>query len=290
MAHARGSDPDCTQDVRAGEREPPPIVSRTFARLARQAAFHDAGHGYDVFGLDPRLLVSAVDLAAPLYERYFRVQSHGVHAIPSSGPVIVIANHGGALPLDAALLCLDLLRRTDPPRIPRAVTDRFVAGLPLFSTLMARLGAVTGTRSNVRTLLERGELVVIWPEGVTGPGKPYRERYKLQRWSTGFAELAIRYHAPVVPVAIVGAEDSWPVLAKLRLSGRPGPPHLPITTPFPLPVRFRLRYGAAIELHHGDDPSAADDPDVVANAATRAQVALEHLLDTELRARHGGVW
>src|SRR4051812_13368645 len=116
MAHVQGIDPDHARDDRPAGA---PRDERTLARLLRRAAFHDAGHGYDVFGLDPRLLASAVDVAAPLYERYFRVRSEGVHAVPASGPVIVIANHGGALPLDAALLCLDLLRRTEPPRIPR---------------------------------------------------------------------------------------------------------------------------------------------------------------------------
>lgn len=276
IADPRGSEP---------AHRPPGCVSPTFVRVARRAAFHDAGHGYDVFGLAPRLLASAVELAAPLYERYFRVRSSGVEAIPASGPAIVIANHGGALPLDAAVLCLDLLRRTEPPRIPRPVTDRFVPGLPLVSTLLARLGAVTGTRTNVRALLARDELVVIWPEGVTGPAKPYRERYRLQRWSTGFAELALRYRAPVVPVAIVGAEDSWPVLATVRTWRRAGPPHVPITTPVPLPARVYLRYGHALALHDGLAPGAADDPDLVANAATRAEVALERLLHDTLEVR-----
>ncbi|HWU86737.1 MAG TPA: lysophospholipid acyltransferase family protein, partial [Kofleriaceae bacterium] len=191
------------------------MLSSTFTRIARQAPFHDEGYGFDLFGLQPSYLARAVQAVRPLYERYFRVTSHGAEHIPPAGPAILVANHSGVLPVDAAMLCLDVLHRTDPPRIPRAVADHFVPRLPLISTLYARLGVVSGTRANVRRLLERGELIAIWPEGVTGPAKPFRDRYRLQSWRVGFAELAIRHRAAVVPVAIVGAEESWPLLARL---------------------------------------------------------------------------
>ncbi|HEY6038866.1 MAG TPA: lysophospholipid acyltransferase family protein, partial [Kofleriaceae bacterium] len=159
------------------------------------APFHDAGHGYDVFGLRPQTLARAVAIGRVLHDSYFRVSSHGIENVPASGPTIVIANHGGVLPIDAAMLCLDLLLRTDPPRIPRPLADHFVASLPIVGTLFARVGVVMGTRGNARRLLERGELLAIWPEGVSGPAKPFSHRYELQAWSTGFAELALRYHA-----------------------------------------------------------------------------------------------
>src|SRR5690242_1713556 len=99
---------------------------QTFRRVAHQAPFHDAGHGYDVFGLHPPLLASAVAAAAPFYDRYFRVDSYGAEQIPARGPAILVANHAGVLPVDAAMLCVDVLRRTDPPRIPRPVVEHFV--------------------------------------------------------------------------------------------------------------------------------------------------------------------
>jgi 1-acyl-sn-glycerol-3-phosphate acyltransferase len=239
----------------------------------------DAGHGYDVFGLDPRVVEKAQALGRPLYERYFRVESHGAGHVPARGPVIVIANHAGMLPVDAAVLWLDLLRRTR--RVPRLVADHFVPGLPFVSTLFARLGVVSGTRTNVRRLLDDGELVVIFPEGVSGVAKPWRERYHLQRWTVGHAELAIRHHAPVVPVAILGAEESWPLLARIRGIHAFGAPYLPLpAVPLPLPVRYRLRYGAPLDLG-----GRADDPDAVADAAGRVRAALEGLISDGLRAR-----
>jgi len=264
------------------------MPSTTFTRIVHQAPFHDAGHGYDEFGLHPPSLAAVVEASRAIYESYFRVDSQGASSIPASGPVIVIANHAGVLPVDAALLCLDIVLRTDPPRIPRPVADHFVPRLPLASTLFARLGTVSGTRANVRHLLERGELIAIWPEGVSGPAKPFRERYRIQSWRVGFAELAIRYRVPIVPVAIIGAEESWPVLARLRALRVFGAPYLPIpATPVPLPVHFHLRYGPPLVADR--DPADANDPAIVADVAAAARAALEGLIATALRDR-GGVF
>ncbi len=248
--------------------------------------FHDEGHGFDLFGLEPRAVDRAAALAAPLYDHYFRVDSHGAEHVPVTGPAIVVANHSGVLPVDGAMLWLDLLRRTG--RIPRMVADRFVPQLPFASTAFARCGVVSGTRTNVRRLLERGELVVIFPEGVAGVAKPWRERYHLQPWRVGHVELAIRHRAPIVPVAIVGAEESWPVLVRLRGIRAFGAPYLPIPmSPLPLPAHYHLRYGAPIALHRDLPPHAADDPETVEAAATRVRGAVEELIAAALAERDG---
>jgi 1-acyl-sn-glycerol-3-phosphate acyltransferase len=262
------------------------MASTTFTRIAADAPFHDAGHGYDEFGLHPPALASAVDASRMIYESYFRVDSAGISNVPACGPTILVANHGGMLPIDGALLCLDVLRRTQPPRIPRAVSDHFVPRLPLVSTMFARLGVVSGTRTNVSHLLARGELLAIWPEGISGPAKRFRDRYRIQAWRVGFAELAIRHGAVVVPVAIIGAEESWPLLGKLRALRAFGAPYVPIpATPIPLPTHVRLRYGTPIDF--GRDPADADDPDIVAAAAYATRDALEHLIADALDARRG---
>jgi 1-acyl-sn-glycerol-3-phosphate acyltransferase len=249
------------------------------------APFHDEGHGYDVFGLRPRTLARAATVGRVLHDSYFRVTSHGIENVPETGPTIVIANHGGILPVDATMLCLDLLLRTDPPRIPRPLADHFVASLPVVGTLFARLGVVMGTRGNARRLMERGELIPIFPEGVSGPAKPFSHRYELQGWRTGFAELALRYRAKVVPAAIVGAEESWPMLAKLRSVRLLNIPYLPIpATPFPLPAHFHIRYGEPLEL--AGDP---EDPSDVASAALVARIAVEDVLAQARRERES-VW
>jgi 1-acyl-sn-glycerol-3-phosphate acyltransferase len=262
------------------------MVADVYTRIVKQAPFHDAGHGFDEFGLHPPSLAGAISAAAPIYDTYFRVESIGAEHIPAVGPAILVANHAGVLPVDAAMLCMDVLRRTDPPRIPRAVADHFVPGLPLVSTVFARFGVVSGTRANVHHLLQRGELVAIWPEGVSGPAKLYRDRYRIQKWSVGFAELAIRYRAPIIPIAIIGAEESWPLVAKIRALRLFGAPYLPIpASPIPLPARYHIRYGPPLG---GDrDPSEAADPQVVQAVADAARTEVERLIERGLAERHG---
>jgi 1-acyl-sn-glycerol-3-phosphate acyltransferase len=257
-------------------------VPDTYTRIVHEAPFHDEGYGYDVFGLHPPSLARTIEASRALYDRYFRVDSAGAEQIPADGPAILVANHGGLLPVDGAMLASDVLHRSQPPRIPRMIADQFVPRLPLVSTAFARLGVVSGTRANVRRLLEAGELVAIFPEGVSGPAKPFRARYQLQTWRVGFAELAIRYGAPVVPVAILGAEESWPLLAKLPMHAF-GAPYLPIpATPVPLPAHYRIRYGAAMSLT--GDP---DDPATVEEAANTVRDALQHLIARARRERRG---
>ena len=248
--------------------------------------FHDEGHGYDLFGLRPAAVERAARLAAPLYDRYFRVVSHGAGNLPRTGPAILAPNHSGVLPVDGGMLWLDVLRHTG--RVTRMVADRFVPRLPFVGTIFARVGVVSGTRNNVRRLLERGELLAIFPEGVTGVAKSFRERYQLQDWRVGHAELAIRHRAPVVPVAILGAEESWPIAFRVRGLHPFGAPYLPVpASPVPLPVRYHIHYGAPLALHDGLAPGAADDPAVVADAARRVREAVAKLIHEGLQDRRG---
>lgn len=249
--------------------------------------FHDAGHGFDVFGLDPRAVRRAAALCRPIHRHYFRVRSHGVEHLPRRGPAILVANHAGALPVDGGVLWMDVLERTG--RVLRPVADLFVAGFPLINTIFARVGVVSGTRANVRRLLDDGELIAIFPEGVSGVAKPFRERYHLQRWHVGHAELAIRHRVPIVPVAIIGSEESWPIAIRVPGIRVFGAPYLPIPiSPVPLPVPYHLHYGAPIDLAADFDAAVADDPAAVRDAATRVHDALEDLMHDGLRARKAG--
>lgn len=262
------------------------MVPRSTCRIVHEAPFHDEGHGFDVFGLHPPTLARVVAAARPLYERYFRVDSEGVTRIPARGPVVLVANHGGVLPVDGAMLCLDVLLRGEPPRIPRPIADRFVSRLPVVSTWFARVGAVSGIRANVRRLLERDELTVVFPEGVAGPAKRFADRYTLQAWHVGFCELAIRCRATIVPAAILGAEESWPLLGRLDGLHPFGAPYLPVPAcPVPLPAHYRIRYGEA--LHVGAEPRDADDPGQVAATAREVRDQLARLVADARDARRG---
>ncbi len=253
---------------------------------AERLHYADAGHGYDRFGMHPDYVAFGDSIAAPLYERYFRVVSHGAENIPKTGAAVIAANHSGTIPIDGAMLFMDIYRNTDPPRAPRTVADYFVSTLPVLSTLFARCGVVSGSRGNARALLEGGELLCIFPEGVPGIGKPFSERYKLQEWRQGHCELAIRYRAPVVPVAIIGAEEQMPQLARIPV---PGPiPYIPIpATLVPLPVRYHIWYGEPIRVDQDYTVEDADDPEKVREAAARVKAAVQALVNKGLQARKG---
>lgn len=274
-----------------------PFIARALSTLvggpevrdrAERLQFPDAGHGYDRFGLHPDFVALGDTIAGPLYDHYFRVRSYGAENIPTSGPAVLAANHSGTLPVDGMMLWLDVLRNTDPPRTARPVADYFVSTLPFVSTLFARCGVVGGSRGNARALLEEGELLMIFPEGTPGIGKPFSERYKLQAWRQGHAELAIRHRAPVVPVAIVGAEEQMPQIARIPLPRGVAVPYLPVpATPVPLPVRYHIHYGEPLPFHEEFCPDDADDPEIVRAAAQRVKEAVQGLLERGLRERKG---
>lgn len=274
------SNPHPTVTALAETLLPPEQLERV-----RHLPIRDEGLGYDPFGLERDHVALALALTKPLYEKYFRVRSYGTEHVPKQGAAILAANHSGALPFDGAMLWADVVRNVG--RVPRAVADNFVSNLPFVSTLFTRAGVVGGARGNVRSLLDAGELLMLFPEGVPGIGKPFSERYQLQEWRVGHAELAIRHRAPVVPIAIIGAEEQMPQVARLKRLGRLfGAPYLPLTlTPLPLPVRYHIHYGAPIPLHEEYKREDADDPELLKEAARRVRDAVEELLEKGLRER-----
>ena len=264
------------------------LTKEQHQRLERMH-YHDAGHGYDPFGLHPDFVRFGAGLTKWPYEHYFRVISRGAERIPESGACILAANHSGNLPIDGMMLWHDVIRNTEPPRVARGIADHFVPALPFVGTLFARGGMVGGSRGNVRSLLNNGELLMIFPEGTPGIIKPFSKRYKLQKFRVGHAELAIRNSTPILPVGIIGAEEQLPsVFASRRLGKMFGIEAVPIPiVPLPLPVRYRIFYGDLITEHLNRDSSEADDPKVVEALAHKVQHAVDALLQEGLRERTG---
>src|SRR5512145_680404 len=220
-------------------------------------------YGIDPFGFDLDYAVAAIAPLLWLYKRYFRVEVHDVERVPAEGRVLLVANHSGQLPFDAAMIGLSLLVERDPPRVVRALLERWVPTLPFYSTLMSRLGQVVGTPDNCRRLLAADEAILVFPEGVRGLSKPWSERYRLQRFGRGFMRLALESGVPIVPVGVVGAEEQAPALADLRplarLFSMPAFPLTPTLLPLPLPSRHHLWFGDPLRFEGSPE---AEDPEI----------------------------
>lgn len=255
---------------------------------AMATTIRDDGHGYDPFGMHRGGVAMGLVVTRFLYERYFRVSSHGIEHIPPTGPVILAANHSGTLPLDAMMIWTDVVRRAAGGRVPRVVMDHFVPSLPWVSILFTGGGGFGGSRGNFHALLDAGELIIVFPEGTPGIGKPFSERYQLRPFREGFAELAIRHQVTVVPVGVVGAEEQWPQLTRIEGIHAFGAPYLPVpATPLPLPVHYHLWYGPPIPVAGRWRPEDAYDADAVGVLAGETQEAVAALLARGLAARAG---
>lgn len=247
----------------------------------------DAGHGTDVFGLDPRGLKVAYGLAYWFHEHYFRVRSVGHENIPDVGAGVVVANHSGVLPYDGMMIAADVFRRRVPPRLVRYMVDFFVYDLPFLGVLFRSFGQIPGTRANFDGLIEAGELVGVFPEGAQALAKPPREHYCLLPFTHGHVELAARHRVPVVPCGVVGAEEQMRILANIKpLAKAMGVPYFPLTTTlvFPKPVRYHIVYGPPIEI----DPGVLRSVELRTREVQRISHAVEDLLREGLRWRREG--
>lgn len=234
-------------------------MARSQRRTARHATKTDRP---DPFGYDPAFAARLRPLSEFFYRRYWRVCTDGLEHVPSSGAALLVGNHSGGIPLDAAMIGAAIDLEHPQHRVVRFLYDRFVAGMPFMGELYNRMGSVVASLDNARRLLEMGELVGIFPEGVQGVAKGIWHRYELQPFNSGFVHLSLLLRAPIIPTAVVGAEETYPVIAKWE---RLGPlkdllnvPYIPVTPLFPwlgaigmipLPTKWHIRFGAPIRLY-----------------------------------------
>lgn len=248
--------------------------------------------GYDPWGLHPETVRRGILPVLLLYRYWFRVETHGIERVPAGG-VLLIANHAGQLPFDATMISTAMLLEAEPPRILRGMAEYWVPQLPFVSEFASRGGAVAGTPETCREMLEAGEAVLVFPEGVCGMNKLYKDRYKLQRMGLGFMRLALQAQVPIVPVAVVGSEEQQPGLANLRgLAGMLGMPAFPVTPTFPwlgplgilpLPVKYRIYFGEPMHF----EGSPTDEDAVIEEKVERVRDAIESLFARGLAERKG---
>jgi 1-acyl-sn-glycerol-3-phosphate acyltransferase len=267
-------------------------------RRWRQLAMWGRSDVVDDFGRDPRATARWEWLFEFLYSRWFRVEASGLEHIPAHGRALLVANHAGTLPYDSAMV-MHAVRRDHPARRDvRPLVEDTVFHLPFLGPIMNRIGGVRADPANAERLLEHDELVAVFPEGEKGMGKLWKDRYRLQRFGRGgFVKLALRTGAPIIPVAVVGAEEAAPMLGKVTWFAKNiGIPWIPVTPTFPwlgpagllpLPSKWFVQFGAPIELSHG--PEAASDRLLVNRLADQIRTQIQQMIDGLLGKRRSPV-
>jgi 1-acyl-sn-glycerol-3-phosphate acyltransferase len=248
----------------------------------------------DDYGFDAEFTTDfLMAVLRPLAERWFRIEVRGIENIPTEGGALVVSNHSGTLPMDALMTLFTVHDRTG--RFLRPLGADLVFRMPVVSALARRTGATLACTEDAERLLRGGELVGVWPEGFKGIGKPFSERYRLQRFGRGgFVSAALRTGVPVVPLSVVGAEEIYPLVGNVPLLARLlGLPYLPITPFFPLlgplglvplPSKWVMEFGEPIRTDELDE-GAADDPMLVFNVTDQVRETIQQTLFALLRQR-----
>src|SRR5437660_11704392 len=177
-------------------------------------------------------LGKAVTVVRFLYRHYFRAKAFGIEHVPASGRVLLVANHSGQLPFDGLVIGTACFLEPPQPRLVRAMVEFFVPTVPFASYLFARWGQITGTPENCRRLLAADEAVLVFPEGARGISKPFSKRYQLADFGKGFMRLALEMQTPIVPVAVIGAEEQAPAVNVRPLARLLRTPSFPVV-PYP---------------------------------------------------------
>ena len=263
------------------------IAGRTQALVV-----HGNEFGFDPFGLSREHVSGAIRFATWMYRNYFRAQAFGIENIPIEGRVLFVSNHSGQLPFDGLAIGAACFLEPTAPRLLRSMVEYFVPSVPFASYLFARWGQITGTPENCRRLLSAEEAVLVFPEGARGISKPFAKRYQLAPFGKGFMRLALEMQTPIVPVAVIGAEEQAPAwnfksLAKLvRAPSFPIVPYPPFIPLVPLPTKYRIYFGEAMRFTGDPD----DDDAVLDGQVAQVRATIQSMLHVGLRDREHVFW
>ncbi|WP_165486297.1 lysophospholipid acyltransferase family protein [Frankia sp. Cppng1_Ct_nod] len=243
----------------------------------------------DEHGFDQDLTENVIaPLLRPIYQNYFRVETRGLENVPDIGGALIVANHSGTVPMDAIMTALAIMDHHPAHRHLRILAADLVFAVPFLAPMARKTGNTLACQADAERLLAGGHLVGVWPEGFKGVGKPFSERYKLQRFGRGgFVSAALRTGVPIVPCTIVGAEEIYPMIGNLKTLARLlGLPYLPITPTFPwlglfgllpLPSKWLIEFGEPVDTE-SLTPAAAEDPMLVFELTDRVRETIQHSL------------
>ena len=267
--------------------------------IYKQQELARRGQNYEVdeFGFDPQWTESFLSAFMVLYRDYWRVETTGVENVPATGRALLVSNHAGVLPWDGTMIKTAVFAEHSHPRHVRALVASMFMGMPMLSWFLRRTGQTVGHPDDTRRLLERDELVLVFPEGVRGTGKSFNDRYRLRRFGRGgFVATAIRSGAPIIPVSVVGSEEIYPMVADLAPLARfLGLPYFPITPTWPwlgplgmipLPSKWRIQFHAPIHVAK-HPPEAADDNNLVMALADEVRDTIQQGIYDNLKLRRG---
>ena len=257
-------------------------------------------YSVDDFGFDPEFTDRVLlELARPLYRHWFRVEVSGIDAIPSGSGALVVANHSGTIALDSVMTQIAVHDEHPAHRNLRMLGANLVFQTPFIGDLARRAGHTLACHADAERLLSSGEVVGVWPEGFKGIGKPFTERYRLQRFGRGgFVSAAVRTGVPIIPTAIVGAEEIYPMIGNASVLARfLGLPYFPVTPTFPalgplglipLPSKWLIHFDDPIHTDHLP-PGSADDPAVLFDITDQVRERIQRRL-YDLIAQRGGAF
>jgi 1-acyl-sn-glycerol-3-phosphate acyltransferase len=252
-------------------------------------------HRGDEFGFDLEFTEGLQGFALWVFRKYWRVEVEGIDNVPARGRALLVANHAGIVPYDGAMIRTAILAEHPQPRHARMLVVDWAFAMPFTNMLLLKTGNVLAHPDNATTLLERDELVGVFPEGVKGAAKRYRDRYRVKRLGRGgFVQVALRTGSPIIPVAVVGSEEIHPVMFDLQpLARLVGLPTIPITPTFPwlglaglipLPSKWFIAFGKPIDVSHYG-PDAANDARLVLELSEEVRSWIQSTLHRLLARR-----
>ncbi|HOY40849.1 MAG TPA: lysophospholipid acyltransferase family protein [Chitinophagales bacterium] len=207
--------------------------------------------GFDAWGFNIKNMKNNMRLTKYLYEDFYKVETVGLENVPKEGRCLIIPNHSGQLPFDGLLVGYSLLTNPNGARAPKAMVERFLPTVPFIGNWLSSVGAVIGDPINCERMLDNEEAIIVFPEGVRGSNKLYKQRYQLQRFGSGFVHLAMNNNAPIIPVGIVGMEETIRSYADLKpLAKLLGMPVLPLVVPFIFPSKVFIYFGKPIYFNN----------------------------------------
>ena len=249
--------------------------------------FSTNAYGYDRWGASRVDQLRTLAVMRYFHRTYFRVETSGIENVPQ-GRVILVGNHSGQLAYDGMLVGSALFFDAEPPRMARAMIERFFIQTPMVGRFMTRMGQLTGIQKNAERLLQEEEAaLLVFPEGARGGGRVWKDRYKVMGFSQGFLRLAKRTSAPVVPFAFIGGEEMCPSLSRAeplaKLMGAPYVPIVPWGLPLPAPVKVHIHFGAPMRFSGTGD----EEDDVVLPEVRQVEHAVAELIARGLEEREG---